>query len=546
MPWIIWRHMTAELLRVLLFTTTVIVVVIAFGAAIKPLADSSLGSGSVVKYVALAMIPMLQFALPFSSGFAATLVLHRFAADNELVAMSTSGIRYRTIFAPVLAVGLALLIVMFILLHTIVPRFWGRMQDMLAQDATSIFLSAVSRGEALEVGQLSIYADTATVDPTPPDNGAEQRLLLQGVAAIQKNGAGEQVSEFTSEFATVDVHRGREGVIMKLAMTNGSGFNAAEGTVIFVPTAQPQAVQLGRALEADAKSMTYFELQDVRNDLPNHIEVQPARQAVLLSLTRAQVWQCIARELETSGKVELVEEGGRRSYRIEGGTLVNDIISPKSPGTTVRIVELDRAKPIREAVCSQVLMPFNSEDASDGRVDLIATAPRAKDLLRSEGLASRWPARIQGLSAAPCSTSNISKIEFVDLAPRVNELSKPDAGVPQSLQSAGVSSLAQFFKQMNKVNVDAFSHLCQRAALAWSAPLIILLGASLAAWKRNSLPLTMYLIAFIPGILNIVMIAGGQQVIRADNVLWGVIVSWSGNAILLLCSIYAMRQLARN
>lgn len=227
--------MTAELLRVLLFTTTVIVVVIAFGAAIKPLADSSLGSGSVVKYVALAMIPMLQFALPFSSGFAATLVLHRFAADNELVAMSTSGIRYRTIFAPVLAVGLALLIVMFILLHTIVPRFWGRMQNMLAQDATSIFLASVSRGEALEVGQVSIYADTATVDPTPPDNGAEQRLLLQGVAAIQKNGAGEQVSEFTSEFATVDVHRGREGVIMKLAMTNGSGFNAAEGTVILFP-----------------------------------------------------------------------------------------------------------------------------------------------------------------------------------------------------------------------------------------------------------------------------------------------------------------------
>ena len=106
--------------------------------------------------------------------------------------------------------------------------------------------------------------------------------------------------------------------------------------------------------------------------------------------------------------------------------------------------------------------------------------------------------------------------------------------------------MTKLFKIMNGVDVDAFSHLCQRAALAWSAPLIILLGASLAAWKRNSLPLTMYLIAFIPGILNIVMIAGGQQVIRADNVVWGVIVSWSGNAILLLCSMYALRQLARN
>ena len=538
--------MTAELLRVLLLTTTVIVVVVAFGAAIKPLADSSLGSGSVVKYVALAMIPMLQFALPFSAGFAATLVLHRFAADNELVAMSTSGMRYRTIFAPIIAVGLALLVGMFILLHTIVPRFWGRMQDMLAKDATSIFLSAVSRGEALEVGQISLYADTATVDPVPPDNGAEQRLLLQGVAAIQKNGAGQPVTEFTSEFATVDVHRGREGVMMKLAMTNGSGFNAADGTVVFVPTAQPQAVQLGRALEADAKSMTYFELQDVRNDLPNHIEVQPARQAVLLALTRAQVWQCIARELETFGKVELVEEGGRRSYRIEGGTLKNDVILPKSPATTVRIVELDRAKPIREAVCSQVVLPFDTEDVSVGRVDLIATAPRAKDLLRSEGFASRWPPRIRGLSAAPCSTSTISKIEFTQLAPNVNELSKVDSNIPKPIQVAGSSSLTKLFKIMNGVDVDAFSHLCQRAALAWSAPLIILLGASLAAWKRNSLPLTMYLIAFIPGILNIVMIAGGQQVIRADNVVWGVIVSWSGNAILLLCSMYALRQLARN
>jgi lipopolysaccharide export LptBFGC system permease protein LptF len=538
--------MTAELLRVLLLTTTVIVVVIAFGAAIKPLADSSLGSGSVVKYVALAMIPMLQFALPFSAGFAATLVLHRFAADNELVAMSTSGMRYRTIFAPVIAVGLALLVGMFILLHTVVPRFWGRMQDMLAKDATSIFLSAVSRGEALEVGQVSIYADTATVDPVPPDNGAEQRLLLQGVAAIQKNGAGQPVTEFTSEFATVDVHRGREGVIMKLAMTNGSGFNAADGTVVFVPTAQPQAVQLGRALDADAKSMTYFELQDVRNDLPNHIEVQSARKAVLLSLMRAQVWQCIARELQTSGKVELVEEGGRRSYRIEGGTLENDIIKPKSPNTTVRIVELDRARPIREAVCSQVVMPFDTEDSSVGRVDLIATAPRAKDLLRSEGLSSRWPARIRSLSAAPCSTSNIAKLEFTELAPNVGELSKSDASIPKSIQAAGTSSLTNLFKTMNNVDVDAFSHLCQRAALAWSAPLIILLGASLAAWKRNSLPLTMYLLAFIPGILNIVMIAGGQQVIRADNVVWGVIVSWSGNAILLLCSMYALRQLARN
>jgi lipopolysaccharide export LptBFGC system permease protein LptF len=538
--------MTAELLRVLLLTTAVIVVVIAFGAAIKPLADSSLGSGSVVKYVSLAIIPMLQFALPFSSGFAATLVMHRFTADNELVAMSASGMRYRVVFAPVIALGAVLLVLMFVLLHTVVPKFWGRMQDMLAQDATSVFLAAVARGEALEVGPVSIYADTAALDARPPDSGADQRLLLQGVAVLQKNGRGEPESELTSEFATVDVHHGRDGVIMKLAMSNGSGFNAAEGTVVFVPTAQPQAVQLGRALEADAKSMTYFQLQEVRANLPEHVEVQPERQAVQLAILRAEIWRCVARALQASGSVELVEDGGRRSYRVEGGALDHDAIKPRSRGGSVRVVELDRANPIREAVCSQVIMPFDADDTSVGRVDLIATAPKARDLLRTDGLATRWPARIRGLRAAPCSTAAVGRLAFDALAPRVAEIATPDADLPSEIQHAAVAALDQLRRTMRTVDVDAFSHLCQRAALAWSAPLIILLGASLAVWKRDSLPLTMYLIAFVPGILNIVMIAGGQQVIRADHVFWGVLISWTGNAVLLLCALFALNRLARN
>ena len=91
MPWILWRHLLSELLKVLLLTASVIVVVVAFGAAIKPLAESSIGPGSVLKYIALATIPMMQFALPFAAGFAATIVIHRFAADNELVAMAASG-----------------------------------------------------------------------------------------------------------------------------------------------------------------------------------------------------------------------------------------------------------------------------------------------------------------------------------------------------------------------------------------------------------------------------------------------------------------------
>ena len=97
---ILVRHVIAEIAKVLVLTTTVMVIVVAFGAVIRPLAQNLLGPFGVAKYVALATVPMLQFALPFAGGFAATLVTHRMVSDNEFLAMSVSGLSYRSIFRP--------------------------------------------------------------------------------------------------------------------------------------------------------------------------------------------------------------------------------------------------------------------------------------------------------------------------------------------------------------------------------------------------------------------------------------------------------------
>ena len=74
MPLLLYRYVLRDLLRVMLLTTAVLVTVIAFGAAIKPLTnDQLLTAAQAAKYIGLAIVPMLQFALPFSAGFAATL-----------------------------------------------------------------------------------------------------------------------------------------------------------------------------------------------------------------------------------------------------------------------------------------------------------------------------------------------------------------------------------------------------------------------------------------------------------------------------------------
>src|SRR5436189_6437075 len=126
MPWLLYRYILRDLLRVVGLTASVLVTVIAFGATIKPLAnDTLLDAAQTAKYLGLAIVPMLQFALPFAAGFGATLSLHRMTIDNEIQAMSASGISYRRILLPSAALGLTLTLVMVVLTQWVLPQFWN-------------------------------------------------------------------------------------------------------------------------------------------------------------------------------------------------------------------------------------------------------------------------------------------------------------------------------------------------------------------------------------------------------------------------------------
>ena len=205
MPGILTRAMAGELLKTILLTTCVLVSVIAFGAAIKPLARNLLGGADILRYIALASVPMLQYALPFSAGFGATLVMHRMASDNEIIAMSAAGLSHGRILRPVMLLGAALLVVMLVLVNLVVPVFWTRMETMLARDVTRLLASSVERGEAFDLGDTRIYADDVQIFDDPEGTTAEMRLVLVGVAAIQTAGedlvarVGDLIAEATDE-----------------------------------------------------------------------------------------------------------------------------------------------------------------------------------------------------------------------------------------------------------------------------------------------------------------------------------------------------------
>ena len=173
MPRILLRHIIAELLRVQILTASVLVAVIAFGAAIRPIMQNLLGAEELLQFVALASVPMLQYALPFAGAFAGTIVYARLAADNEVLAMSAAGLSYRRILLPAAVLGVALLVGMAVLVDAGVPRFWTSMRRLITRDVTRLFVSAVERGEAFRVGNTQLYADEVLVIPGEELDGAD-------------------------------------------------------------------------------------------------------------------------------------------------------------------------------------------------------------------------------------------------------------------------------------------------------------------------------------------------------------------------------------
>jgi lipopolysaccharide export system permease protein len=78
---------------------------------------------SVVGKIFMLLIPLLlTYTLPFSCLIGITLAFGRLSADNEIIAIRTSGIRLRRLITPLLTIGIILSLVTFYLNDQVIPK----------------------------------------------------------------------------------------------------------------------------------------------------------------------------------------------------------------------------------------------------------------------------------------------------------------------------------------------------------------------------------------------------------------------------------------
>ena len=543
MPWILFRHFLLELSKVLLLTTVIIVVVVAFGAVIKPLTGNLLGPGGILKYIFLAMVPMLQYALPFSAGFAATIVTHRFASDNEVQAMSVSGISYPVILLPQMFLGVVLTIFMFFLVQTAIPRFLGLMCDVITHDAAQVFVSTIRSGEPFRAGNFMIFADRIAMDDTVTDRSM-QRVRMEGVAAIEIDAAGKLGTEFVARSGSADLYTTQSDLIVNVAFRDATVLRPGESTVAFMSLVQPMPTLIDVGWERSPKYLPWSELLGVVRDPSKGAMVVIEQNRLEKSIAPALLIEQLGAELAKSGSARLFCKEANRIYEIHDAMLGGNGLIPIPPAKRFTVIELEGQNPLREAatVSAQLIATVNADGAAGSSLlDLVLNEPRTRSLRAEDDRVVRWPSRIVGLSNENDRIA-LSSQESMDAVRRISMQTSPPLNAYAPVAKSFVSRIEH---AMSVTFYEALSHIWMRFAQPISVLLMLVLGGILAIWRRNSLPLTIFLLAFIPAIANVLFVASGQSILRSSKVGFGLTVMWMGNAILFALILGIGRRMAR-
>lgn len=557
----LWKHAGAELLRLVALTSAVLVVIIAFASSVRWIANGALGPVEMVKFVSLAIVPMLAYALPFAAGFAATLTFHRMASDNEVTAAHAGGVGHSKVLVPALAVGLLLAGSLALLNDQVIPRFLRNMEQLITTDLTKVMTNTIKHGDSLKLGDYLVTADDVIrmdpkADPVVAESGATDWLVMLSFMAVQQDEQGRVIGEATAREAQLfffphpsesagaalpgAAEASNRGSVLLLlfdavAMTDGR-------LARFDKTSLPP-IDVPMSFADDPKFLTSGELRALRAHPERMNFIETRRRDVANGLARSEIAARLESAFDRSGAIELESPSGPVTVRGRGLTWL-------PADNCWRIEPTDTAAPV------EALAP----DPSRPGADLLRRAERATLHLDTDagpaggGLAVRLELyNVTTAGGDALSSGDRRRLIYDQLAlpddPLERLLAKPskDLLAIDRAQHNGELSPAgkELVYRIAKLEREITSKQHERAAMAVSCFVMTLCGAVVALRLRDALPLTVYLWSFFPALACVISISSGQQFVH-DAGIAALPVLWGGVLALAAYTLYAYRAVARH
>jgi lipopolysaccharide export LptBFGC system permease protein LptF len=569
--WTLIGHITFELWRYVLLTTAVLVLVTAFGATVQNYAKGLLSAVDTLKFMGLAAVPMLTYAIPFAGAMAGTLAYHRLAQERELMAAQAGGMSLAALLAPAIVTGVVLTATLGLLNEQIIPRFLQKMSEVASGQAAGLISRAIERGEAVQVQGFLLYADQVFT-PEVSEPGIQAHLLLLGAHLIKLDPEGNMVSWGAAERADLLVREPREiteeDLMRSTELPGTLGSSVSEVTYIVkdavgdtgrladgrVGGFQDRLFMPGGGGDSP-KFLTFGEMRDAYKDPDPLGPIDAARRDLAFHLALRTVIERTVRQLRGGGAVQLQGSQGETYVLRAGGIAWDDDIKAwrmTGRGSDPIVVERYTPEDGDARSIDRFEMPSGSIEAN-----LTGTPMNRGMELMLYGEDVRT-----AVSQGPGSDPRVGGVrEKMTIGPVVVEndpvpgflaMSSPEllAAVEAHNESWGSEDLflapptRDLRKRLDKVRKQILAKHHERIAYSVSAIILATAGAVAAIRFQESPPLTAYMAAFLPALGLIVAISTGQQMVDDYGAI-GLPILWGGPVVLAGLVAWASLHIGR-
>jgi lipopolysaccharide export LptBFGC system permease protein LptF len=551
MPLLLYRYILREMCKILLTALAVMVVVMAFGFSLKPLSEGLLGPLQLVRVVAYTMPGMLTFALPFAVALASTLTFFRMSTDNEIVACAVSGISYRELLTPVLALGLLLTVIAFGLSNYVVPHFWKLVSQEVEQDVAKLVVKQIQKREVVELGKLVIYADSAEQDVKIEERPAGapapyNRMVLRGVAVGKLDKTGTELhGDYTAEQAVVDLYRDADDrhTYATMLLSGVTVNDPDSGTLVSVKTQPIESQELPSPFGQKPKFLSLPRLQYLAKHPETFREVREQKDDLAELITAQRLLEALKKKFDAPDHTLQVTNLYSQHYTITAPSAElgsRDHLALKSvPGKKILVTHRVGG------VVTQKM------EAEAGTLEVVLSAldqkPRVTLLLQTVQVfdpALPTPSNLKQVALPLLQTDEAQQVESMAHLSIAQALAQSREFPRKTIaKSAGLLEL-----KVSDLLRGITGRLHERASMAVNCLMVTLLGAVMSMLLRNQVPLTIFFWCFMPTVVAFLMITSGQQMIgwHHSSPWLGITMTWTGNLglALLVTAIYG--RLARN
>ncbi len=557
MPLTLYRYMFKELARLLAMVTVALVVVMAVAMAIKPVSEGALAPGAVVKLFIYLMPGMLTYALPVAAAFSATMVYFRMAGDNEITACAVSGISYRSLLLPAAVMGLALTLGMFFLANYMIPYFWQKAEKLGQRGVAKIIVDQLNSGAVFRPPGTDyiVYADGATIkdipkhenaDPTKPQLFQWIKLDKPAVAKSEPR-TGKIEAEYTGNEARLLLYRQAytQQTYVVVELTDATINDPKTNLTINVEQQKLGPHEIVLPFEQKPQFMSRNRLEQVANHPEENLKVIEKSDDLLKSLSELRalrrVREIIADDRPAHPLVLYGPLGERCTITAPRVALAKDQAVLNADGdrkVTVRVTREQDGKLLRWMRAESAIIEAEQRTRSDEprlTLELTGVTVNAPELPTPTDLAS---SHLKLLRLPEKVAADLREARMEDLIAR--GLAEDDESIRKE-----VDRLNHVIESLRR---EIYAAINERAAMAVCTMMVMLLGAVMSMHLRQQVALVIFFWCFVPAIIAIVAINGGENVITSHDFHYavGVVATWAGIVGLLGLIGFIYARLSKN